>query len=253
VTAGCVLTALLAMRGREPDAGLPRAAGTGRRLDVVHRPLEPVHEAARTLGVTITDVVLAAVTSALRDLCATRGSLHHGLALRASVPIAQLGGGQAATLMIVPLPVGEPDPARRLAVVASATAPIRARVRRARSSGVPSRRRPPAAPDWVPGPVWALARRGMVRSRVWGEARVTATVTALHGPARPWLLPGAKVTGVIPISPLTDRVRVSVTAVSYAGTLTVAVHTGEGLDPHRMLGRALRHGLGQLRTLSTIE
>ena len=54
------------------------------------------------------------------------------------------------------------------------------------------------------------------------------------------------VTGIVPIAPLSDRVRVSVTVASYAGTLTVAVHTGEGLDPRRMLGPALGHSLDQL-------
>ncbi|MDQ1308382.1 MAG: diacylglycerol O-acyltransferase / wax synthase [Actinomycetota bacterium] len=246
-TAGCVLAALTALRGREPDAGLPRTAGTGRCLDVVHRPLEPVHEIARVLGVTITDVVLAAVASALRDLCATRGSLPPGLVLRASVPIAQPGGGQATGLMVVPLPVGEPDPGRRLAVVASATAPVRARVRRARSAGTsPPRPRSAPGPGAVPGLVPALLRRGLVRSRKWGETRVTAAVTTLRGPAGPWLLPGARVTGIVPIAPLSDRVRVSVTMVSFDNTLTVALHTGEGLDPRRVLGRALGRGLDQM-------
>lgn len=244
-TAGCVLVALTALRGREPDADLSRTAGTGRCLDVVHRPLEPVREIARALGVTITDVVLAAVASALRDLCATRGSLRPGLVLRAIVPIARPGGGQAAGLMVVPLPVGEPDPGRRLAVVASATAPVRARVRRARQAGT-TRQRPPGAPGSVPGPVLALLRRGVVRSRGWGEARVTAAVTTLRGPDGPWILPGARLTGIVPIAPLSDRVRMSVTTVSSGSTLTVVIHTGEGLDPRRALGRALGRGLDQM-------
>lgn len=248
-----VLAALTALRGREPDAGLPRTVGTGRRLDVVHRPLEPVHEAAHTLGVTITDVVLAAVTSALRDLCATRGSLRLGLVLRASVPIAGPGAGQAAGLMVAPLPVGEPDPARRLAIVASATAPVRARVHRARSAGPPApvvASIAPVTPGSMPGPVLAVARRSLMRSRVWGEARVTAAATVLHGPTRPWSLPGARVTTIVPIAPLSDRVRLSVTALSYAGTLTVAIHSSDDLDPQRTLGPALGHGLDQLVGLS---
>jgi diacylglycerol O-acyltransferase len=242
-TTRCVLASLTALRGREPDAGLPRTAGRGRSLDVVRRPLDPVRQAARERKVTITDAVLAAVTSALRDLCAAGRPLRPGLTLRAIVPIAQPGDGQARGLLVAPIPVGEPDPACRLAIVAAATAPIRALVHHARRSRTPSRRRPSSGPPPMPRPALAVARRCLVGARRWGEARVTVAVTTLHGPALPWRLPGATVTDIVPIASLSDRVRVSVTALSYADTLTVAVHTATGLDPRRVLGPALGHDL----------
>ena len=97
-----------------PTTSLPRHVGPARRLVASSRPLESVRRTGHVLGATVNDLVLAAVTEGLRDLLAGRGELTEGLFLRATVPVATGRAGQAMGMLVVDLPVGEPDPGRRL-------------------------------------------------------------------------------------------------------------------------------------------
>ena len=69
------------------------------------------------------DLLLAAVTGGLRELLLARGTPTDGLTLYASVPVALRAQADTATLgnqvglMVVPLPVGESDPAQRLQLI----------------------------------------------------------------------------------------------------------------------------------------
>jgi hypothetical protein len=94
-------------------------------------------------------VVLAAVAGGLRPLLAGRGENIHGLVQRAMVTISRHEGqpgyarGNRPGWMMVPLPLGEPHPVRRLDLIAAETAArkhqarpaCRARGTRARKGG----------------------------------------------------------------------------------------------------------------------
>ena len=102
--------------------------GLDRRLALVRADLDAARTIARAHGGTVNDVVLVAVAGGLRDLLLARGEPVGDLVLRASVPVSlhqeQSGRplGNQVGWMAVPLPVGEPRHARRLALIAAATA-----------------------------------------------------------------------------------------------------------------------------------
>src|SRR5262249_45095664 len=74
----------------------------------------------KAFGGTVNDVVLAAVTRGVRDLLAGRDELHADEVVRSLVPVSVRAEGERGVLnnrvsaVLVNLPVGEPDPVRRL-------------------------------------------------------------------------------------------------------------------------------------------
>ena len=113
---------------RVSRTSLNRPIGPDRTLALVRSRLDLARKIARAYGATVNDVVLAAVTGGLRDLLLGRGEPVGDLVLRAIVPISlhreQPGharGNQVGLGMGVPLPVGEPGPARRLQQITAET------------------------------------------------------------------------------------------------------------------------------------
>jgi diacylglycerol O-acyltransferase / wax synthase len=106
---------------------LRRPVGGRRRLAVVRARLAVVKEVAHGHGATVNDLLLAAVAGGLRALLVARGAPVDELILYASVPVALRARADTAALgnqvglMIVPLPVGEPDPVQRLRHVTRVT------------------------------------------------------------------------------------------------------------------------------------
>jgi hypothetical protein len=114
-------------RRRQRRSVLRRPVGGRRRLAMVRAQLAEVKAVAHGHGATVNDLLLAAVTGGLRALLLARGVPVEGLILHTSVPVALRAGadtaglGNQVGLMIVPLPVGEPDPVRQLQQVTRAT------------------------------------------------------------------------------------------------------------------------------------
>jgi hypothetical protein len=114
-------------RRRSPHSLLRRPVGGRRRLAVVQAQLTVVKEVAHAHGATVNDLLLAAVAGGLRALLLARGTPTDGLILYASVPVALRARtdtaalGNQVGLMVVPLPVGEPDPVQRFQHITRAT------------------------------------------------------------------------------------------------------------------------------------
>jgi WS/DGAT/MGAT family acyltransferase len=217
-----VRDAMSSFAGPEPATPLPRRIGSGRRLAAVHVPLGELQRTGRALGVTVNDLFLAAVAGGLRSFLAARGDLAPGQVLRATVPVALRGTGhQVMAALVVGLPVGEPDPARRLALVHGATAAGKTRIRSAGGDFTDLR-----LPALLARPVLRWTRRS-------GSRRLTLAVTDVPGPAAPLWLAGAPLRAVVPIAPMSPEVPLSVAALSYAGDLAVSINAdaaAEGLD-----------------------
>jgi len=156
----------------------------------------------------VNDVVLAAVAGGARSLLRSRGELGPGPVLKASVaasvrdPADRRAAGNRVGVMIVPLPVGEADPDRRLARIAAATA------------------RRKTLPPYQPG--GRLAQRWMagVMSR---QRLVNVLVSNLPGPGAPLRLGGARVLEMFQIGVVQGNLTVSVGAISYAGRLNLGI------------------------------
>src|SRR5207247_3271703 len=111
-----------------PRPSLNRPVGADRRLAVVRSRLELAKQIAHAHGAKVNDGVLAAVAGGLRQLLTSRGEDVQGLVQRAMVTISlhdeqpgQAQGNKPGWMMVA-LPLGEPDPVRRLELIAAETA-----------------------------------------------------------------------------------------------------------------------------------
>jgi hypothetical protein len=98
--------------------------GPGRSVALASVPLRPLHDAAKALaGATLNDAVLVCVAGGVRRWL--EGHHEPGRPLRIKVPVSLHGShdelGNRDSFFVVAVPLGEPDPARRLAEVHAET------------------------------------------------------------------------------------------------------------------------------------
>jgi diacylglycerol O-acyltransferase / wax synthase len=216
------------LRTRTSETSLPRRVGPTRRLVVVRAPLDDLRRAGHALGATVNDLLLASVTGGLRALLSARGDDIASLTLRTSVPAATGAGHQASGIMLVDLPVAEPDPLRRLATISAATS--RAKGRLYAGAG--------DITEVVHLPI-PLAHIGMRWMRRFGGTRVNLFVTDVPGPTTPLWLAGARMLEAVPVAPLVQHVGLGVAALSYAGELAVSVHADGSVADLELLANGM--------------
>jgi len=223
-----------------PATSLPRRVGPERLMVIATQNLETARRTGHTLGVTINDLVLAVVTEGMRDLLAARGDHLDGIFLRTTVPVATGAAGQAMGMIVVDLPVGELDPLRRLEMISEATKERKAQLR---TSGGD-------VTDILHVPL-PLARAVVRWGRRIGSGRVNLSVSNVPGPSASLWLAGARMLQAVPVAPLVPLVPISVAALSYAETLTIAVNADAALIDLNMLGEAMKGSLARYERLAS--
>jgi WS/DGAT/MGAT family acyltransferase len=203
---------------RAPLTSLNRPIGAQRRLVTVGTRLELAKQLAHAHHAKVNDVVLTVVAGGLRELLGNRGEDLDELTLRVMVPISlpREDPGQALGnrdgWMVVPLPLGEPDAAARLQLIAAETATRKDKIHPQVGSGI-SR--------------FALAQR--VFLRLFAHQRLmNVTATNVAGPPVPLYLAGAPLLELVPVVSLVANLPLAVAALSYAGqlNLTAVADTG---------------------------
>lgn len=204
-------TAEVLRAGRAPAVSFNRPVGGRSRIVLARADLARTKAVAHAHGGNVNDVVLAAVAGGAGRLLEQRGELTVDLALRVSViaslrdPAAARSDGTAGNLTgvrVVPVPVGEADPVKRLEVIAAHTAA--------------NRGRPPLRPGG------RLLRRWMVG--VMNRQRmVNLLVSNLPGPTAPLVFAGAPVLELFQLGTNQGNLALSVGVLSYAGTLEIDV------------------------------
>ena len=197
-------------------------------------PLADVKAAGRALGGTVNDVLMTAMTGALRRYLRERGELSAGDSredLRAVVPVnlrplgeAPLTMGNGFGLVFLPLPVGLADPEARLAELRrrmdrlkrSPEAAVLLGILGAVGAG------PPAVQDRI---VSYLARK------------VTAVATNVPGPQQKLYLAGAPLETIMAWVPKAGRVGLGISIISYDGDVRLGLAADAGLvpDPEALL------------------
>jgi WS/DGAT/MGAT family acyltransferase len=236
VLAGAAQMAAGGRRHRQRSV-LRRPVGARRRLAVVRAQLTVVKDVAHAQGATVNDLLLAAVTGGLRELLLARGTPTDGLTLYASVPVAlRAGAGTAALgnqvgLMIVPLPVGEPDPVQQLRQVSQAT--------------IQRKRRPELLASLRPVGSLTILRALNRYSR--HQRIVDLFVTNVPGPKRPLYLLGARLLEAFPVVQIAGNVPLSVAALSYDGQLNIGIQSDpDGCPDLDIFADGLRRSLEEL-------
>jgi WS/DGAT/MGAT family acyltransferase len=180
--------------------------------------------------VTLNDVALAIVTGTLRRHLVRRGTDVTDLELRALVPVNLRGreDGNAAhrtgnhvAMLVVTLPVGEPDPARRLACIHERTMALKDGSHEIEAAQLVEEISD-LGPDGLMGMVFSIALRFLPFHVV---------VTNVPGPPVPLYLGPAKLETLYPLVPLFARQSIGVAMVSYDGGFFVGVNAERDAVP----------------------
>jgi diacylglycerol O-acyltransferase len=202
--------------GRAPRTSFNRPVGRQHRVLLVRAGLEQAKQVAHAHHATVNDVVLCAIAGGARALLAARGELHRPLVLKVSVaasvraPASAPQTGNLVGILLVPLPVGEEDPIRRLEQIARATAE--------------RKRLPPYQP------AARFLQRWMIRT-MNRQRRINLLMSNLPGPPQPMYFTGAKILEVFQIGVVQGNVALQVGALSYAGQLNFDVVADANLVP----------------------
>ena len=217
---------------RAPRVSINVPVSGHHRLMLIRADLGRISNVAHAHGGTVNDVVLTAVAGGARSLLDARGELAPGLILQASVPASLRGpsddraAGNRVGVMIVPLPLGEADPARRLASIAAATAT--------------RKRQPLHQPNARVLQSWMI--RVMKRQHL-----VNLLVSNVPGPRDPLYVAGARIMEVFQIGTVQGNVTINVGAFSYAGQLNLdVVGDSEAVPDLAIFTSGISDTLGQL-------
>jgi diacylglycerol O-acyltransferase len=197
-----------------PRCSLNVPTGPRRRLAVARADLATLARTAHAHNATVNDVLLTAVVGALAATLQGRGETVDSLVV--SVPVAgsrrntSMQLGNHVGVMPVAVPVLS-DPLERLSAVAALTRTHRRRGGSGASAAL-------LAPMFR-----SLGRLGMFQWFVDHQRLVTTFVTNLHGPLTRLSFLGVPIIDILPVAIVTGNVTVSFAALSYAGTVNVAV------------------------------
>lgn len=199
------------------DSPLNHPASADRRCAWSELDLERVEAIRRAKGGTVNDVVVAAVCLALGRMLVDRGFSRESLQerdFRVACPVdtRSSGGDRTAanqiSLMVAPIPVGEPDPLRVLDAVREALAEAKD------SQMVGALETVLGVSEWIPKPL----ARGLVRLALAARS-ANLVVTNVPGPPVPLYLLGSRLLAAYPIVPLMPGHSLCVAVLSYAGRL----------------------------------
>lgn len=206
----------LAREGQAPRTSFNRPVGRQHRVLLVRAGLEQAKQVAHAHHATVNDVVLCTIAGGARALLAGRGELQRPPVLKVSVaasvraPASASQAGNLVGILLVPVPVGEEDPIRRLEQIARATAE--------------RKRLPPYQP------AARFLQRAMIRT-MNRQRRINLLTSNLPGPPQPMYFAGAKILELFQIGVVQGNVAVQVGALSYAGQLNFDIVAEANLVP----------------------
>jgi WS/DGAT/MGAT family acyltransferase len=196
--------------------------GPHRQWQWLTTDLDRVKSIKNKHGCTVNDVLLASVAGGYRTLLLGRGELPTDATVRTLVPVSmrnpgdETGGNQVAGVF-ADLPVGEPDPLKRLKSV-------HAQMDKVKKSGQAlSAPTLIAAAPFVPQALIAAGTELVARLP---QRSVASTTTNVPGPQHPLYLLGRQLTAMIPFVPLGPQTQLAVAMASYHGTLSYGI-TGD--------------------------
>lgn len=201
-----------------PRTSLNRAVGRGRRFGCVRVSLDDVKTVRGALGGTVNDVVLAGISGGLGRLLESRGELTPDLTLKAFCPVSvrddsqRLQLGNRVSGMFVPLPVGEPDPERRLEQVCDATTQLK---ERGQADGAT------ALLNLTEYAAPALLALGARLAHL--QPFFNLVCTNVPGPQVPLYCLGGRMLEAYPMVPLSGNLSLGIAILSYCGFLHIGL------------------------------
>ena len=196
-----------------PIGSLNEPVQAGRRVRSLRLDLTTMKEIAHAHEGKVNDVVLDLWSGGLRRLLVSRGEPVAGVELLTGLAVSLRSPTGAGTVdnqvgtMVLPLPVSEADPRRRLETIVTTT-------RRVKSEQRPAK---------ILGFLAAVAATPIGRSFATRQRSTNVLVTNVIGPPVPMYLLGARILDVLPIIQLMGNIGLTLCAFSYAGRISLVV------------------------------
>ena len=229
-------------------ASLNGPIGPDRRWTWQTARLRQVKEIRAVLGGTVNDVLLAAITAGFRDLLDKRGELADGLVVRSLVPVSLRSEDEQGMItnrlsaLLANLPVSEPEPLRRLALLREQMDEMK---RTSQEVG------PELLTGMLSFTLPVLLAYGAHAAFQIPQPLVQTVTTNVPGPPIPLYVLGRKLVRIYPYAPIGDNERISVAIFSYTGRLTFGVTADYAAVPDlAVLTRGIRRGLAELADLA---
>jgi WS/DGAT/MGAT family acyltransferase len=190
--------------------------GPHRRFDWLPMSLDEIGAVRERLGGTVNDVVLCVVAGAMRRyLKRSRQTDPDTLNFKVMTPVSVREAGERGRLgnrvaaWIVPLPLGERDPRKRLGLVRKATEALKARHEALGTETATQ------ALEWLGATPIALGARLLETATPFNMV-----VTNVPGPRQPLYLLGARMQAAHPMVPLLGTLGLGIALFSYERTLS---------------------------------
>ncbi|MGB8859122.1 MAG: wax ester/triacylglycerol synthase family O-acyltransferase [Ilumatobacteraceae bacterium] len=200
--------------------------GPHRRWAWARTTLADVKKVRSTLGGTVNDVVLAAITSGFRDLLLSRGDEIDDAVVRTLVPVSVRNpddhtANNQVSGMIAELPVGIADPVERLRSIHEQMAGLKESHQAVAGSALVN------MAGFAPPMLLAVGLRTAVTvMRRMPQRSVNTVTTNVPGPQIPLYACGREMLEYFPFVPLSQGVRTGVAILSYNGKIAFGV-TGD--------------------------
>jgi WS/DGAT/MGAT family acyltransferase len=223
--------------------------GPNRRFAWTEMNLGEVKAVKNALGGSLNDVVLATVAGAIRHFLEVERDFDTtGIEFRAMAPVSvrrpdQRGKlGNQVAMWLVALPVSEPDPVKRLEMIAAETKQLKRTDQALGAATLVDLSSP------TPLPLLSLANR-----LVGGALRpFNLTVTNVPGPQFPMYLLESRMLGNYPIVPLWSQHGLGIALFSYDGRLLWGIHADyDTLPDMAAMIDSLHHSFGLLQNAAS--
>ncbi|NKQ51841.1 wax ester/triacylglycerol synthase family O-acyltransferase [Amycolatopsis sp. K13G38] len=190
-----------------------------RHYELAHASLPEIVGIAKAFGVTVNDVVLAAVSGAFRTVLLDRGEEPAPNSLRTLVPVSVRSGEPAAmdnqvSLMLPLLPVDLPDPVLRLVAVHRRLAVLKAHKEAQAGLAVTT------SAQWGPfAPVaWAVRAAAKLPQR-----NIVTVTTNVPGPRGSLSVLGREIAELYPYVPIALRLRTGIAVLTYRDRMSFGI------------------------------
>jgi len=251
--ATALVSELAVSRPRAPKLPLNRPISANRSYALTQTPLADVKAAAKTSGGTVNDVILAAVTGMLAHWLVAASVDPASLPRDpvALVPVSIRGKGEEQTtgnrisIVFVDLPVGEPDPQRRVKLLNERMTAIKGSAKVAAGSVMVD----------LGGAVPPLLSSIMARVPGADGGAFNLVVSNVPGPQFPMYLNGSRVVAVHPAVPLNPADQgLNVGVFSYDGRVCFGLMADRNLTPDVSVALAgLEAALAEQRLQSQVR
>ncbi len=225
--------------------------GPNRRWVWAETSVADVQQVRRAFAGTINDVVLTAITRGFRDLLENRGELTEGSIVRTMVPVSVRRQDERGTLnnqviaVFMELPVGEPDPAKRLSSVRTQMDEYKQLLNALDPRAIL------ATGDFVVPALLALATHAGARAF---QPYIQVVTTNVPGPAVPLYVLGRRMESLYAYVPIAAGLRVSIGIFSYVGAITFGVNADFDAFPDvQVLADGIGRGMEELLGVAGAE